>query len=230
MKHRLSSREQQTLLLAGGLTVLFLWIYTAYWVGPLLKKMSAFGQQVKEAEGQIDILQRNTTSLAALKEEYRRVNGAVSSFRESLPDLEELPAVIELLSNLASQTDVKIQTIFPQRPAIEGKEGKGGKERKELKNSGNDASGTQAEEASKPAVYAEIPIQVDALAGYHQLGNFLSLAEFGEHMIQVSSLQISENPKNPRSHFVKVIIQSYFATQGAVTTSGLFEDAAGSKP
>lgn len=206
MKHRFSPREQKTLLLVGLFTLFFLWVYIAYLVGPLVGKMHDLSRQVEGAKRQLEIVERTTASLTPLEGEHRRIRETVESVRKTLPSLEELPAVIEFLSNLANQSKLKIQTIFPQRPAIGYSA--------EILN--KEATAEQSSHGSNPTtsdVYTEIPIQIDALAGYHELGKFLSLAELGKYPLQVSSLQIAESPKDRYTHFIKIIVQSYFAPQ-----------------
>ena len=110
-----------------------------------------------------------------------------------LPAEEELPVIIERLSDLASQSGVKIQLVMPQRP-LQG--GAGG-------------AVPQPSAPSSPALYKEIPIEIDALAGFHQLGTFLSRIELGEQAMQLRSLRISQNAKTSRRHLVKMTLVAY---------------------
>ena len=61
-------------------------------------------------------------------------------------------------------------------------------------------------------LYKEIPIQIDALAGFHQMGMFLSRVESGAQPMQVRMLRISDNPSEPRRHVVKLQLVAYFAS------------------
>jgi len=204
MKLRVSTREQRTLALVGALGLMILWVYLALIIGPLMREARRSREQVRAARDQLRVLELATMNETALREQHRQVQDTVASLRSLLPDEEELPRVIELLSELAGRSQVKIQTIFPQRP---------------LEAAG--APKTPAAQASPaPVVYKEVLIQVDALAGYHQLGTFLSLVEAGEKPMQLASLQIAPEPRGSKRFHIKLVIQSYFATRDAVTIGG----------
>jgi Tfp pilus assembly protein PilO len=198
MKAGHSSRDQRILLLILALGLLIGWLYVVYIITPLSRESGKLGRDVRSAREKVRLLEVAITSEASLQEQYRQSSQAVALLRSRLPSEEELPAIIERLSALASQSQVKIQTMFPQRPVgppeMPSTPGAGGLE---------------------PAVYKEIPIQIDALAGFHQLGDFLSLAESGEWPMRVASLRISANAKEPKRHNIKLLLSAYFATTAA---------------
>ena len=195
-------RNQRTLLLVIVLGAFILWAYVAFIAGPLMREAATLNRQVSGAREDLRLLQASTTNEGALREQYEQVSEAVKSLRRLLPAEEEIPTVIEHLSGLASETGIKIQAIFPQRVleplAPIGKEGVA---------------------ASAPIVYREIPIQIDALAGYHQLGTFLSLVESSEKPMQIATLTISANQKEPKRHLVKLLLRCYFAVSDAAPTA-----------
>ena len=198
MKLGLSTRELRTVLIGGVLGLLVTWMYVAMILTPLWREAASLGGRVRSAREQLAALQQATTNEAGLREQHRRLQETVLSLRSDLPSEEELPAVIEFLSGLASQTQVKIQSIFPQRP-IESLDDR-----------------LMGEKATGPAdrmVYKEIPIQIDAQANFHQLGTFLALVEASDKPMQVSTLRISGNPKEPRWHNVNLSILAYFAVR-----------------
>ena len=198
MKLRLTTREQRALAAIGVLGAGILWTYFTFIVGPLMREAGELSQQVRAAREEFKTLQSATANETTLRQRHEQLQDTVASLRKLLPAEEELPHVIELLSDLAGQSQVKIQTIFPQRPLAE------------------DAHALEKPAASAaPLVYKDVLIQIEALAGFHQLGTFLSLVETGETPMQVSSLRISSDPKDRRLQ-VKLLVQSYFATSGTV--------------
>lgn len=202
MMPRLSKREQRTIVVVLGLAVLILWMYGVYIIQPLTREASALGQQVRSAREQLRVLESVAETEPNLRAQYHTVQQTVAALRKELPPEQEVPATIELLSALASKTHVKIQAIFPQRH-----------EERER------SSGTEAEKTPPPIppqamVYKEVPIQIDAVAGYHQLGLFLSLVETGQRPMDVLQLHIVSNAKEPRWHAVKLILRAFFATKG----------------
>lgn len=198
MKLNLAAREQRSALLIGILGLVTLYIYAAYLVRPLQRRGRELGEQVSTARQRVGILERSTSNEAALREQYRQLEETVKFSRTRLPGEEELPAVIELLSDLAGRSQVKIQTIFPQRSLMPDPA------------------------AATAAVYKDVLIQIDALAGYHQLGTFLGLVEAHAKPMRVASLRIATNPKEPKRQFVKLLIRAYF--------SGTTDQAAEGRP
>lgn len=187
-----SKREQRTVLLVGVLALGILWLYTASIITPLMREASTLGQQVRSAREELRAMERATANEVMLRQQHRNVERAVLSLRELLPSDEELPTSIEFLSELARQSNLKIQAIFPQRR--------------------EDSEPAPSTPAADVSAYTEVPIQIDALAGYHQLGSFISLIESSQRPMRLSSLRVSSNPKEPRWHLVKLVIDVYFAT------------------
>lgn len=193
MKLLLSKREQRVLVAAGTLALVIGWVYAAYIIGPLKREADRLGREVKSTRQHVATLEAAITNDSALRRQYEQVLGRVQGMRALLPAREEVADVIQDLSTLAAQANIKIETIFPQpRPASELK----GEER----------------QSAGPAVYEKIMVQIDALAGYHQLGSFLSLVESGRRPMRISSLRIAGNPREPKRHFIKLLIQAYFGT------------------
>jgi Tfp pilus assembly protein PilO len=199
MKLGVSARQQRTLLLGGMLAVLIWWMYTSYLIKPLMREVASVGQQVRSARERLRVLEAAVARETALREQHRQLNQTVTSLRGQLPAEEELPAVIEHLSDLASQAQVKIQTIFPRRSS---------------KSQG--ADGGPRPTAPGAVVYKDILIEIDALAGYHQLGTFLSFVESGDKPMQVSTLRISGDSKDSKRHRIKLLLRSYFSIGGGL--------------
>ena len=196
MKVRLSAREQRILLLVGALAIAILWTYAAFIIGPLTRESANLDQQVRSAREELRVLELATVNETALKEQHHQLQETVASLRKLLPAEEALPQVIELLSDLAGRSQVKIQTIFPQRaPEALGQ-----------------VPVPPEQAKAMPEVSKEVLIQVDAVAGFHQLGAFLSLVETGDKPMQVSSLQVVTDPREPKRLQVKLVLQAYFAT------------------
>ena len=208
MKVTLTAREQRTLVVGGLLAVIVLYVYTVYIVGPLVQEGAQLGQQVRSAQDQLRTLEIATANAAALQAQYQRVGEAVTAMKRVMPSEKELPAVIELLSDLANQADVKIQTISPIRPLPAKEEGAGAKAGSALKFS----AGQKA--PPMPAIFKDILIQIDALAGYHQFGTFLSLVEIRDQPMQLSSLKISTDPAVAAPPQIKLVLHAFFASEG----------------
>jgi len=189
-----SPRERQQLL---KLIAAFIVLIPSYFMllSPLRQHAANLGQQARDAKARVQTLEATTANETSLREQAQQLDQAVATLRSALPSEEELPTTIKLLSDLANETQVKIQTIFPMRD----------------RDPSRPADLSDGAKTEAPVVYKEILIQIDALAGYHQLGSFLSLVESQPHPMRVSSLRISADPKETKRHRIKLVIRSFMA-------------------
>lgn len=194
-KLTLSKREQQVVLFVGSLTLVIGYVYVAWILGPLSREMASLGRRVREARQQVQALETVVANEPTLRAQYGQWDEKVTLLRALLPPREEESVVLERLSNFARQTQVKIQAIFPQRS--------------------KDEPAGKPSSKSEPAVYEDVLIQIDASAGYHQLGTFISLVESDARPMRVSSLRLVANPKELKRHHVKLLIRAYFSTTAA---------------
>lgn len=201
MKSTLTSREQKILVVGGLLALVVLWTYTTYIIRPLMREGAQLREDVVTARDRLKLLEVTTAQETTLREQHRQLNDTVAALQRLLPDEKRLSEVIERLSDLASQSDVKIQTIFPQKsdpePGIE-----------------KTAALQKTTAASRPAgaiVYHDVVIQIDATAGFHQVGTFLSLMEGQSVPLQITLLKISSDPKVLKRQRVKMLIRAYFS-------------------
>ena len=184
----MSPADRRRVGLIGLVAIVAVWVYYGAVVKPLFRAVAEVTQAGRVAKGQLREIEQAFTQEPQLRRQHLELEQQVARLRAAIPTEEGLPAVIERLTELAGQTGVKLQLIVPQRPL---------------------ASATQTTGRSGVPPYTEIPIQLDALAGFHQLGTFLSRVEQGEHPMQLRSLRISENPKLLRRQVVKMTLAAY---------------------
>ena len=205
MSGAISKREQQTLLVGGVLAAVILYIYGAYVIAPLVRENKKLRDQVVSSKERLHLLKVATANAGALQEQQQQLEETVKALREVLPSDQEVPAVIERLSDLASQAGVKIQTIFPQRPG-----------------EGDAAAAPPPADAAPapPVYYKDVMIQIEAVAGFHQLGSFLSLIESGKEPMEVASLKIQGDARGTKRPQIRLVIRSYFSTVQAASAAG----------
>lgn len=192
MKSALSPRHRAIVTL-GGVLVCFVMIY-AIVVGPLMGKAMQGMREVRSTREQLKALEAAIAHEVVIRSQHEHVVQSVAALSQLIPTEEE--AAIKHLSNLAGRAGVQIQSIFPRlstEPYIVA----------------TLEPNRQAPQTPEP--YTEIPIQIEALCGYHQLGAFLSLIETGDQPMQVASLRVSHNAKELRRHTIELVLRAYFA-------------------
>lgn len=65
-----------------------------------------------------------------------------------------------------------------------------------------------------PSGYLELPLEVDAVAGYHGLGVFLDTLERSDNLIRVQEFKIQADPKDLWNHQATFVLQSYLLPDG----------------
>jgi len=206
MKLPTSKHDQQVLLFtilgAGGIC----YVYFAYLSMPLLNQINRLGKEIQQTRAQLQLTEQLIAQEPQMRQEHDRLMHKLGDARSLLPPPEAMPTVIELLSDLASQAGLKIRTIFPQRTfEALGLVG---------------ATGTKPEEAAPPTRYKPMPIQIDAVAGFHQLGTFLSRMEAQPHPMELKTLRISIDDKDPYRHNMKIVVTGYFSAQSQASEEG----------
>lgn len=197
MKRKPSKEQTQMLLLGLLMATLFLYVLVVLVVGPLRRDAFQVKQALPAARERKRALEFGVINENPLREQYQQMEKQVSALRADLPSEDAVSSIIEALSAMANQADVKIQTIFPVRG--------------EREERGSVKSKNQESAPALPSVFKETLIQIDALSGYHQLGGFLGAIEASAKPMQLSSLRIVANPNELKRHNVKIVIRAYFA-------------------
>ena len=192
-----AKRDQHMLVLVGGAALLGLGVYYAALVAPLWRSIQAQRESIRSARTLLQNTEQAIAHEPQLRTQLEQLTLDMKALHEAMPAEETLPAVIERLSEMANQAGVKIQTVFPQRTISDSRES------------------SSAPHAATSNLYKEIPIQIDALSGYHQLGVFLSSIERYTQPMRLKNLRITSNAKESKRHNVKMVVVAYFATSQA---------------
>ena len=224
---------QQRLLLGGLLGIMAVWVYSLYVLAPLIRQTVTVKQALATTRQQVSLAQLMIANEPNLREQHRRLTESVANLRLLLTTEEEIPSLIKLLSDLASQANVKIQTISPLREEGEHP----------FQDSPAVAIDPMAMAAAAmtpvagqipgqpgvpqpPSLYREVPIQIEAVAGYHQLGVFLELMETAEKPLLLTSLHIAQDEKELKRHPIELTLHTYVAAPEPLAPQPLTSNAA----
>ena len=204
----LIARQRERLRLGGAIAIALAFFGVFYLVAlkPFMATVSALGQEVQTTNVKLQYIQQGIAQEPKIREELKELTASLHTLRASMPSEKQLPSVIERLSDMANESGVKIQTIFPQRES----------EKSSSTSSEPSHASPSAEDEAK--LYKEIPIQIEALAGFHQLGNFLYRMEGGSQPIQLRSLRMTTNTKDMHLHTIKMVLGAFFRTTESMKT------------
>ena len=181
---KLLKGKNQVLILSILVIAIILVVYFYFFLKPeisavrkVLPKVGALNKDIKEVNKQID-------SIGELKARINVLKEKVGQYETRLPTKKEIGSILNHLSALASQEDIKITGI---------------KELETIK--GEMQEGEQA--------YSGVPIEIDMKSGYHQLGKFISEIENSDRLMKIDDLEIKSTSENLTEHDVKLIVSSF---------------------
>lgn len=179
------SKQAQMIILAAlvALLAIVLYFYFVFFpqVGRVMKLIGKTGKVRAEL-----ISARNAISdTAKLKKRLEDYSAKVESYEKKLPAEQEIPSLLENLSTMAKESNIKIVGIAPAMPH------------------------TREDGGAKDQAYQEMPILISAKSGYHELGFFLSKLENSDRFMKVADIDIRANKSSPRKHDVELLVLTY---------------------
>lgn len=147
-------------------------------------QLAQLRQKVKTAEAEL-------AKIAVYQKQFEELKAKIEACKKRLPYEKEMSGLLEHLSRTAKETGVKILAIEPVNPDAKAKQ----------------------ETQEKGGLFLEVPIKIDALAGYHQLGIFINRLENSERFMKVSDLTIEKGDESPKIHSTSLVISVYVLLQ-----------------
>lgn len=179
----LKDKKTQIMILAGLLSILAVIIYVGFILAPQVERVFQAMGRASKISADLKITQDNIANMPKFKANLAVYEEKVDRYEKMLPAKQEIPDLLEILSNMAKSSDVKIIGIMP----VIGKE----------------------DTDKKNQIYKEIPILINAKSGYHELGKFMSDMESADRFMKVSDIQIKSNSQSPRKHDVDILVLTY---------------------
>lgn len=181
------AKKNEILALTGLICAIILIGYFLLFLNPMLSKLSDLSRKVSKLESDINIADLAIGSMPKMEKEIEDLKSKAMSYSNKLPREEELPALLENLSAMARNTDVKITKISPLK-------------------AGESAADPKA---AKNNIYEEKSILINAQCGYHQLGTFISELEDAERFMEISDITIESVKTTPKRHNVQLTVKTF---------------------
>lgn len=172
--------------LTALICVLLIAGYFFLFLRPLISKLADVSHKVSKLQNDMTAAGLAIGGVPKLGNEIDDIKKKVVAYSNKLPNEEEFPALLENLSAMAQNTDVKITKIIPIKD-------------------------TEAQASEKPAspIYQEQKILINAQCDYHQLGTFISELESAERFMEISDITIESVKATPRRHNVQLIVKTF---------------------
>ncbi len=182
----LKDPRTQTLLLTVLVTLIAAVLYLYFVFVPQVIRVFKLTVGTGKMRSELKFARIMITDFERLKNDLKERGQKVESYEKKLPAEQEIPALLENLSNMARDSDIKIVGIVPAMSYFK-----------------DDKS------AKKSQIYREIPILITAKSGYHELGHFLNNLENADRFMKVADIDIKANKASPKKHDVELMVCTY---------------------
>ena len=179
----LKNNPKQMILFVAAAALIMVILYLNFVLIPQV--VGAFGavMRMNKAQSELNSAQTDAARIATLKKSIVSFEAKVDKYEKMLPAQQEIPSLLESLSDMAKSSGIKIVGIMP----VAAKE----------------------EKFQKEQIYKETPILISAKSGYHELGRFVSDMENSDRFMKVADIQIKVSAATPKKHDVELLVLTY---------------------
>ncbi len=172
-------REKLMVLVFGGIFIFTVDYFI--WLAPVVNVLTKTMPILSSLNEELDTLKSDKKAAPEIKKKWDNIQNELIEKEKGFQGTDQLPALLENLSKLANEAGVRITSVKPVGDSVPV---------------GN-------------KLYFSVPLQMNASAGGHELGAFLSKLETDQIFYKVTDLKISQNPTNPRKHSIEMMLETY---------------------
>ena len=172
--------QRQRRLLAGLLAVVGAVLWTQFLVFPQFRTAGRLGHELKTLRVQMTRARRDLGQMALLEKKRTLLANPHSIPGRILPPEEQLPDLLEKITQAARASHVRVTALRPKQDLAHMQIGSSG--------------------------CLEIPLELVATAGYHQVGRFLDALERSESPVRLRELEIDPSNNDFSNHQVKMVL------------------------
>ncbi len=178
------TQQQQVMILGGILGVLAVFLCQQLVWRPQWSRVQTVRPQVARLRADIEQITQRAGRLGQMEQastkQQERLQALEARFAQGLA----VDTLVADLSMMAKAAHVRIESLEPLNLQQTAAEGSGG-------------------------YYAEIPIQLVARGGYHQLGAFVNAMERSPRLMRLIRLEMDSNPAEPWRQSARIIVSAY---------------------
>lgn len=178
-----STRKKQILVGVLGAWGLVAWFNLA--LVPQRDHLSTLRPPIEKLRKQLSQTREGLAKLNALEATLAQMKAQFHAPVSIRPPEEQLPELLEVVAKAARGSQVHLLSVKPKQDFSQLSPG--------------------------PTGYLELPVQVEASAGFHQIGMFLDALEQSENLVQVRELSIQEDPRDLWNHQLSLVLTMYLA-------------------
>ncbi len=184
---KLDKSKKKILLVYVSALLLILVGYFCLFLRPSVAKLAGLIPEIRESKIAIKSVQNDLLYEDKLNKRLKILQEKLAGYEKRLSREKELPVLLENLSEMAKESQVRILGIIPYDTRLKAR-----------KDTGEEKS-----------VYQEVPIAISAQSGYHELGSFINRLENDQRYMQVSHMKIKPSHVDKDQHKIEFVVYAY---------------------
>lgn len=173
---------------AGAGTIVGLFIWWQLFLGPQRNELTDLQRRSAAMSKDAALFKEKFAKLPQMEKELAEMAGQYDARMVTTLPEEQLPELFEVIAEAARAADVRLQSV---------------KSKAEVSKLSPSSSG-----------FLELPVQIDAEGGYHQLGVFLDKLEASRALVRVHELKIEANSEDIWRHQATFVLWAYLFPAG----------------
>jgi len=167
-------------------------------INPKLKQIKALEAQIDKQNNEIASSQAKAAKLEVLKLENERLLARINELKEQLPEEKEISSLLKQVSDMGTSSGLEIKSWKP------------------------------APKVTHPSgIVYEIPVSVDVMGTYHNLGYFLSSVTKLNRIVNINNMKLGTPKKEKNDTILQVSFKA--STFSAVPEAEVAKATAGTK-
>ena len=191
-----SSSQRQRRILIGLLGIVGAVVWMQFLFLPQFRTAGRLGRELKTLRSQVDRTKRDLRQISELEKNRALLVSQYPMPVLSIPPEEQLPDLMERIAQAARVSHVRVITLRPKQELAQLRAGVSG--------------------------YLEIPLELSATAGYHQIGHFLDLLEQSDTLVGLKEMEIQPGSQDLWNHQVRMVLLAFLVpAQGRTSNASL---------
>lgn len=173
----------QIFIFSGLIAIIIVILYLNFICIPQLSNFFSIVRERSALSAELRKTRIAVSEIDKLKKELGASRAKVSECEKMLPAQQEIPSLLENLSAMAKDSNVKIVGITPMT--------------------------SNEDKSVKDRTYQEIPILINARSGYHELGKFIDNLENAVRFMKIADIWIKTNKAAPKENDIELLVITY---------------------
>lgn len=141
--------------------------------------------QIINIKKDADALGRQAADVSTIKNRLEAAKNERKEYEKLLPREEDVPVLLGGISAIAGKIGIEMIAVRPVKLETAGKA------------------------LETDTVFHEVPIEIFAKGGYHQIGQFINKLESLDKFVTIKDIEITADKATPRRHFFRLLVSTY---------------------